>query len=566
MLIIIRSLRASDTGHSLQESLVPAVERFLGSREWQVRRVAAQALSSLLSHKQALFRATNWDVSTHTTSSNELHGRLQLLTRLIEDVIDWSKVDNLSKRQVERNLSLLLDRHGDSRLSDIFNTVVQCAGSYINRSESTNTALIDSTTRVAERVLLAPEVAGRPTHGMQMWLSAAFLLGHRPGKDTILRMLAFTNASPHVQQCPALWALQGMMGPAYDEYLDHDVFPHVLALARSRVHDDAVRISAMSALRDIVWPQEVLDGVGQETREGFVRDMLCAVRRTKYVPIREAALPALAWGVSWLSGVEARDGKAAFEALGVEVLKSSHEDQVSCSAVAHETQDTAYEQSLPSRESSLAALKLLESRLFPESATTAAPSAPRPGDLLVLHQTLDRLLHDDDSDLRQGACEIVRSGLRHLTPICHEKANWLWREWLAGYIRTLDDAAARSWQQWLVDQIIDRDGIEADSRALTAPAHQPDVLFEVEPSNLFRDPLADAEVTIGLRVIARMRGGSFEHLTSLELVKRVLAARDQIDALLQTSSMESSPIDDSWEARRVLLVRKETLSRWLRTM
>lgn len=325
MLVIIRSLRHSESGQSIQNPLVPAVERILGSREWQVRKVAGQALASLLSHQEALLRATNWEKLPAPTGNNELHGRLHFLALVIENVIDWSKVDNLSKRHVERNLMSLVDTHGESALLDITNSVIRCVNSYTIHSKTSNTALIASTTKIASEVYRPPEETGRPIHGMQLWSSSTFLLHHQATRDTLLKMLATSNASPHVQQCPALWALEGMMGPvSYTKHIDSAVFKQVLVLARSSVHDDAVRISAMGTLRSVAWRDDILDSIDMETRRGLVRDMTIAVQRTKYVPVREAALPALAWGARWLAASD----NGSFSHLAKELLQSSHEDEV----------------------------------------------------------------------------------------------------------------------------------------------------------------------------------------------------------------------------------------------
>jgi hypothetical protein len=132
ILIIIRSLRYSDSGSEIQKPLVPVVESLLVSREWQVRKVAAQALASLLSPREALYRATNWTNSIKAAKgNNEIHGRFMLLSLLFENVIDWSKVDNLAKKQIEQHLIRARDQHGKSPLLDISNAVVRCVASYL---------------------------------------------------------------------------------------------------------------------------------------------------------------------------------------------------------------------------------------------------------------------------------------------------------------------------------------------------------------------------------------------------------------------------------------------------
>lgn len=119
------------------------------------------------------------------------------------------------------------------------------------------------------------------------------------------------------------------------------------------------------------------------------------------------------------------------------------------------------------------------------------------GILCVLHQALDRLLDDDDEALRNGASEIVRKALGIASPICRDRADELWCDWVAEYISTLDSERSKPWIDWLQAQADEskneNHGITPSSTTLLAPI-QPGgtTLFTVEPANLFRDPQADA--------------------------------------------------------------------------
>ena len=119
------------------------------------------------------------------------------------------------------------------------------------------------------------------------------------------------------------------------------------------------------------------------------------------------------------------------------------------------------------------------------------------GILRVLHQALDRLLNDDDEALRNGASEIVKKALGIASPICRDRADELWCNWVAGYISTLDSEHSKPWVDWLQAQADEikygEDGITPSSTTPLAPI-QPGgtTLFTVEPANLFRDPQADA--------------------------------------------------------------------------
>ena len=111
------------------------------------------------------------------------------------------------------------------------------------------------------------------------------------------------------------------------EHIDTSIFRQIMSLARSKSHDNAVRITAMDTLRLVAWDSSILGAVEVKTRRAFINDMSGILRETKYVPLREAALPALAWGISLALSCE--DTNLDCGVLAREVLKLSHEDQVS---------------------------------------------------------------------------------------------------------------------------------------------------------------------------------------------------------------------------------------------
>jgi hypothetical protein len=115
--------------------------------------------------------------------------------------------------------------------------------------------------------------------------------------------------------------------------------------------------------------------------------------------------------------------------------------------------------------------------------------------LCVLHQTLDRLLNDDDEELRDGAADIVRKGLGISSPICRDRADELWCHWTRERLTILSEQDKERWVKWLTSQLaathtqhthdVPKDGTL--QRQQTPQGHN--ALFTVEPSNLFRDAL-----------------------------------------------------------------------------
>ena len=174
--------------------------------------------------------------------------------------------------------------------------------------------------------------------------------------------------------------------------------------------------------------------------------------------------------------------------------------------------------------------------------------------LLRLHQTLGRLLHDDDVQIRERACDILRHGLKMGIPVCHEKAVEIWHDWLATYISRGHPGNAQQWTRWITEGIIDKDCIDADQAALQSAVHQYDVLFEIEPPNLFRDGLAYAKKLVEL-VLSRAIELSPSDVDDIKRERRRVA-----ELIGYEAATNESPINDGWEARRALRERYALLT------
>jgi hypothetical protein len=150
ILIIIRSLRWSSEGDDVADMLFPVVEPYLGSVEWQVREVAAQALSSLLSPAAALEKAkvTATRVSHDTDDYNTLHGRLLFLRRLISDVLSWSEAGDTDKKMLELRLRDALQVHVDAR-AVIPKEILACLNAYAAETSLVSPAFLPKAKRSA---------------------------------------------------------------------------------------------------------------------------------------------------------------------------------------------------------------------------------------------------------------------------------------------------------------------------------------------------------------------------------------------------------------------------------
>ena len=208
------------------------------------------------------------------------------------------------------------------------------------------------------------------------------------------------------------------------------------------------------------------------------------------------------------------------------------------------------------------ALRPLAKLLFPGSRDSPGPLPDAA--LQMLQQSLLCLLQDDDEDIREGAAEIVATGLGQ--PRCvHERVIDLWWTWARKYV--LCGVDATSWVLWMSTLCTDIDGLsqfpsssskdqanssDIDLKRLQDSSHA-DALFEVEPPNLYRNPLDDASRAADILTAIPVKGlPEVVLVRANELRSRVLAALAQ--------ARQSSPIDDAWEASRCLQRRVDILN------
>ena len=208
------------------------------------------------------------------------------------------------------------------------------------------------------------------------------------------------------------------------------------------------------------------------------------------------------------------------------------------------------------------ALRPLAKLLFPESPDS--PGLLPDAVLQMLQQSLLCLLQDDDEDIREGAAEIVSTGLGQ--PRCvHERVIDLWWTWARKYVLCRVDAT--SWVLWMTALCTDivglsqfpsssskgrANGSDIDLKRLQDPSHA-DVLFEVEPPNLYRNPLDDASRAAGILAAIPVND-----IPEVVLVRINELRSSALAALAQ--ARQSSPIDDAWEASRCLKRRVDILN------
>ncbi|KAK8849592.1 hypothetical protein IAR55_004927 [Kwoniella newhampshirensis] len=526
ILIIIRSLRWSEDFQDLQAEVVRAVKPFLSSREYQLRQVAAQALSSLVSPEEALHSALSIPNNLSAMDLNHTHGQLLLLHQHIANVIKWAEVDVRSKQILEDDLMSLVKLQMTVHCPPIAQAALLSANDYIRNAVPATTALVQKMISILHDCLRKGKDSFAPGLDVEHSACVHFMLDHSPTVFTVLNLLSSKSTDETHQIVLGRLPLNSTLHTA-------DIFKGVVHYASSPDNriSDSTRVLALDALAEIRWPIEAMSHIGDKHEE--IREALWQVRGSRCVPVREAALPAVAWALdqilSWRSTTESSAKHT--QLVADSILQSSHEDE-----------------SQPTRFSAYKALEHLTAHLF-ASSTSYHPN-------ICLHQALLRLLQDDDEEIRHGAAGIVTSGLGRNRGVVQSRAVELWWEWVKGYLHKVTEPIRVEWLKWISDLAEDRSGLEEDLKVLSGETGA-EVIFEVESSNIYRDPLVDLKfANDALLDWEPVRPSANDGRIDFAPVRPL-----SIPATICPAQPDCSPIDRAWEAMRALMRREEAKSR-----
>lgn len=308
VLIILRSLRWSQDGATEAAQLCPIVEAYLSNTDIQVRAVASQALSSLLSPDQAIEKAkvTATRISHSSMDLNLVHGRLLFLEHLITDVIQGENVSDDDRRILE-------DRMRESLWQQRNPTIVTAAVDCVN----------------AYTALVQPLTPSLPSITKEIALSS-LKRSNGPGVDLLCasaaKALLSSNLvdllSPSLPEDAHLIALEHIGSTDYTAA----VLNALINLCQSPVGD-----GVHTAIFDLLgsWPSTP---EFEENRATIADIVWKRYQKTRCVPLKEAALVAM----GRVSAGQAPERTAKLSEL---VAAAAAEEQVSYSIPQRMTTD-----------------------------------------------------------------------------------------------------------------------------------------------------------------------------------------------------------------------------------
>lgn len=287
ILIIIRSLRWSADGVDLAGRLIPVVQKLLGSKEWQVRMVSAQALSSLVSPEQAVVMLQE-DLGNIITQTNAHHGHLLLKRHLIAEVVDWSLVDRDIRTRVEHRLSSLLDSTNVIGSPLVVKATLDLIASYLDVSVNIS-SMISDTQDLARQVLSRREAL--PGQNLLVESATAILFKYgQAGRPAMLACLKSPSEDLQIAALDRLMATRGKTIDGKSLELLMDIASGQSALS--------VKISALEALLLILDIDALAISIDLNRKTAFTQVVLEMAKDAKSVPLREAALAVSGWAVA----------------------------------------------------------------------------------------------------------------------------------------------------------------------------------------------------------------------------------------------------------------------------
>lgn len=265
---------------------------------------------------------TQWP-ACHRGEYNAIHGQLLYIENLILNTIDWSTVLDKQRVTIEAFFLRLFADIGNLPCLPIRGALFGCVSAYL-ADGLPSPDFRSWAVRAARRVVQQPRTL-LPAADNLAWLAGGIPLAHDPSPDLLLTLLAKPAEQDRLS---ALWAIPSLPTAC----LTLAVFEKVLEMATGGQSGDGVQINALNTIAStwasVPWDEGVLMSIHQDERIRAC-ERIGHLMKTRIVPMKEAALPALAWSVVWAQKDCPRETNEQLWALAAtEILDASSVTQV----------------------------------------------------------------------------------------------------------------------------------------------------------------------------------------------------------------------------------------------
>ncbi len=244
--------------------------------------MVAQSLSSLLSPEEALrlsIQLLRGLVETGKSNDTK-HGELLLIRRLFSDVVDWSDVAIDTQGALEKALISIIGLDV-STAGVIRQAVADCVSTYIDQSNTVSQALRSTALSAAAKAVLGSGTGMDSGADLMAMAMSRIMLRLDPAGSRLLLL------TPHMSEDIVLAAL--------DSVNDSNSTPQILDLVIQLVMSSN-RIKCLDIISGVIWKAGIIDFEPKRIRE--VASYVAGLLKLRCVPLREAALPVLAWAVA----------------------------------------------------------------------------------------------------------------------------------------------------------------------------------------------------------------------------------------------------------------------------
>lgn len=231
--------------------------------------------------------------------ANETHGYICFLRQLISNFIEWETVNAESRAGIDNILLRLVKEYIPGTHPTITADVIGCVESYLVCTSVGKGSLVTEITSRAQKYMNRASRAFVPAEEFRLAACAAVLSTHAASSSIILSLLGSSSSeASNIVILENLWHLQESYSP--------ELVDRVISLGVRGKAGEGIQLKALNVLSEITWQSVDCDALAEWKEKGGRFESVCEaldriVINSKCVPIREAALVALAWALHHVS-------------------------------------------------------------------------------------------------------------------------------------------------------------------------------------------------------------------------------------------------------------------------